>query len=305
VAHHLGVAPLDSGEQRLIVWRRQPEAYPRVPFAVAWACADGAKRQDCPDLKGKVLIIGATAAALHDIKTSPLALQHTGVDMLATLIDNALHRRELRELPGAARWALCLAALALAWHVVRRGRAGASGRALWLLPTALMALAWASLHSERLYLDLALPAGTALTFLSAVATLDGWRRKHHGRKTDQAAGPWALVCGGPGSLGESLERAVFDQAAQHGWAVSGGALAAGDAGTAQVQWTLWGLPDATACDTTAQALGLALQGANDAAAVWHQAFEPGDDDAAQQALACARALTGAAPALPAVAPLIP
>lgn len=287
VAAHLGVAPLDSGQARLIVWRRQAEAYPRVPFAVAFACAEGAQRADCPTLNGKVLIIGATAAALHDIKTSPLALQHTGVDMLATLIDNALHRRELRELPGAARWAACLLALGLAWHVVRRGRAGASGRALWLLPSALMALAWASLHSESLYLDLALPAGAALTFLSAVATLDGWRRQHHGQAADAPAGPWALVCGGPSAHGERLERAVFDLAALRGWKVSGGAMAAGDAGPAQLRWTLWGLPDETTAQQAAQALG-------DTTA-WHQAFEPGHHPQASLALACAQAWLDAPP----------
>jgi CHASE2 domain-containing sensor protein len=313
VAAHLGVAPLGSGEPRLIVWRRQAETYPRVPFAVAFACAEGAQRADCPALKGKVVVIGATAAALHDIKTSPLVLQHSGVDMLATLIDNALHRRELRELPGAARWVACLLALGLAWQVVRRGRAGASGRALWLLPSALMALAWASLHSESLYLDLALPAGAALTFLSAVATLDGWRRKHHGLQPGSATGPWALACGGPGQQGERLERAVFDLAAQQGWRVSGGALAAGDAGPAQVQWTLWGLPDAASADRAAESLRHACEAATasftrstgptgsaiadkagSATHTWHQAFEPGLQPQAALALACGQALANTA-----------
>jgi hypothetical protein len=267
VAQHVGngAQPLTAPDaaHRLIVWRAAHDLYPRVPFSVVWACAEGQQRADCPQLGGRIVLIGASASSLHDIKSTPLAAQHLGVDILATLIDNALHQRHLRELPAALRWALGVAALALAWWLVRRGQAGASRRALWALPLLLMAVGWASLHGESLYLDLALPATVALAFLTLVVVFDGWRRLHFGGAP--VAGP-ALVCGGPAATAEQLERAVFDAAAHHGLVVSGGSADSGDHGTLHGVWTLWGLPDAATATTLAAHLS----------APWCRVFTAGD-----------------------------
>jgi len=258
VAQQMGIAVDVDSDARLIVWRRQAEAYPRVSFSVAWQCAEGRQRADCPDLAGRILIVGASASSLHDLKATPLAAQHMGVDILATLIDNALHRRSYGEVPPALRWLLSAGALLLAWSVVQRGRAGATGRALWGLPLLLMAIGYASLHSEAIYLDLSLPATAVLTFLSAVKLHDALRCRAFGRKAGAAIGPHALACGGAAAHSEQIERAVFDVAAQWRLAVTGGRAASGACAAAHSLWVLWGVPDAATAGRVSKALRLAL-----------------------------------------------
>ncbi len=288
LAQRLNVPVDDSGDARLIVWRRSAEAYPRVPFSVAWECAEGRARPDCPVLGGRIVVIGATAASLHDLRASPLSNQHMGVDMLATLIDNALHQRSFDELPAWLRWVLGALALSLAWAIVRRGRAGATGRALWALPMLLLAVGYASLHSERVYLDLSLPAAAALTFLSAVTLHQAWRRRRLGRAAGDTAGPWAVACGGPEAESERVERAVSDLAARWGRCISGGAVDSGYGAAAHAGWALWGLPDAASAAEAEALLRSAVPGA------WCRSFAVGAEPQRDLLLTLAQAL----PSLP-------
>jgi adenylate cyclase len=271
VALHLGVPADPRTSERLIVWRRHADAYPRIPFSVAWQCAERSLRSDCPELAGRILIIGATATSLHDIKTTPLANQHMGVDILATLIDNALHQRNLGEVSAEWRWGVSVAALLFAWAVVRRGSAAATARALWALPLCLLTIGYASLHSESIYLDLSLPATAVLTFLSAVKLHDALRRRVFGLRSGAIAGPRALICAGPSGQCEQIERAVLDVAARLDRPVTGLAAAAGDCGPVSSTWVLWALPDATASDALAAALGHAVPQA------WCRGFDVGID----------------------------
>lgn len=258
VATHLGL-PDDLGDSwRPVVWRAQVDAYPRVPFSLAWACAEGRRQADCPALQGRILVLGSTAASLHDMQATPLSNQHAAVDILATLIDNALHRRFYRELTPAWRFVLSAAALMLAWTFTRRGSAGATQSALFGLPLMLVALAYASLHSEAFYLDLMLPAGLALSFLSGVSAFDALRRRLLGRAADRAGGPMALACGSASDSAERLERALFDHAAREGLHISGGRSAAGDGGRCHALWVLWGLADAAAAQRASQSIERAV-----------------------------------------------
>lgn len=258
VAAHLGAPVADGTVTRLVAWRDRADAYPRLSFSHLWQCAEGRPRSDCPALAGRILVVGATAASLHDIRATPLAAQHMGVDILATLIDNALHQRAVLEPPALWRWLMCAGALSLAWAAVRHGRAGSTGHALWALPVLLLLLAYASLHGEVFYLDLTLPATAALTFLSAVKGHDALRRWRFGQREDAHAGPWAVAFGGPAALAEDMERAVFDLAAVSACTVSGGAAGSGDLGASHAVWALWALPDAAAAQQLAQALRQAV-----------------------------------------------
>ncbi len=272
VARGEGV-PIDaSGEAHLAVWRQQPDAYPRLPFWQVFACEDkrAAPSAQCPSLAGKILIVGVTATSLHDIMSSPLIANHAGVDILATLIDNAIHHRWYREPGPLLRFGLALAALALAWQATRRRAAGATQIALLALPLALVTIGYASLHTEWLYLDLMLPAGIALTFLSAVKLIDTCRRHVFGLSERPAAGCFALAVGSVVACAEQLERQVFDVAARRKLEVSGGVHSAGAWGRGDAGWVIWGL---TATD--AEAIGAALRRAIPAA--WVTRFAVGDD----------------------------
>lgn len=284
VALHLGAAVDPGTTGRLIVWRRHVNAYPRVPFSVAWQCAEGVRNADCPELAGRILIVGATASSLHDVKTTPLATQHMGVDILATLIDNALHQRSFSEVPLPLRWVLSAAALLLAWAVVRRGRADATSRALWGLPVLLIAIGFASLHSESLYVDLSLPATAVLTFLSVVKLHDGLRRRLFGLRSCAQAGPLAIACGGPSEQAELIERTVLDIAARWRLSVSGTKALSGASGEAHSLWTLWGLLDAQSVESVEQSLRQTLPTA------WFQVFDVGAEPQRDLFRALTRAL---------------
>jgi adenylate cyclase len=246
LARSLGSALDTGGEHRLVVWRRQADAYPRVSFSQVMACAEQPARTDCPDLKDRIVIVGVTAPSLHDLVPTPLAASHAGVDILATLIDNAMHQRSYREPGPALRFALTLAALAIAWQATRRRAAGATQIALIALPIGLVLLGHASLHSEWLYLDLMLPAGLALTFLSVVKLHDTLRRQVFGLRSAPIAGHCALATGGEARCAEQLERQVFDLAGRHGLAVSGGVHTAGSWGAGDSCWVLWDIDPALA-----------------------------------------------------------
>lgn len=284
VARHLGVVADMGTNERLIVWRRHADTYARIPFAVAWQCAEGRQRDECPDLAGRILIVGATASSLHDVKTTPLANQHMGVDILATLIDNALHGRRFDELSATLRWLLSAFALLLAWAVVRRGSTDATSRALWGLPLVLLAIGYASLHTETMYVDLTLPATAALAFLSAVKLHDTLRLRLCGLRPDSIAGPRAIVFGGPAAQAERLERAVLDAAAGSRLRVTGSKAAGGAHGTAHAVWVLWALPNAVAAErletTLRQSVPLA----------WCRSFEVGSSPHRDLFLAVAEAL---------------
>ena len=257
VARGAGVPVEASGAPQLIVWRRHAEAYPRVSFSQVLACAEQpARARGCVSLAGRVVVVGVTASSLHDIMSSPLQANHAGVDILATLIDNALHQRAFAEISDALRFALALGALAIAWQATRRRAASATQIALMVLPVCLVALGYASLHSESLYLDLMLPAGVALTFLSLVKLLDTVRRHVFGLRQVPEAGRHALATGSAARCAEQLERQVFDLAARHGVAVSGGVHTAGVWGDGDSGWVLWNLDE-----PAAYAFGAVLRGA--------------------------------------------
>ena len=303
VAQAQGVALDAPAEPLLTVWRHAPDAYPRVPFSVLLACAErsggaagaagAASAPGCPSLAGRIVLIGVTAPSLHDIMSSPLATNHAGVDILATLIDNALHQRWYREVPPVLRFVLALGALALGWAATRRRAASTTQFALVALPICLMAIGFASLHTEWLYLDLMLPAGVALTFLSLVKLHDTLRRHVFGLREPPRPGTQALAVGTAARDAEQLERHVFDMAGHAGLAVSGGVHTAGAWGDSDSCWVLWNLDDASA-----EALASRLRSAVPAA--WAVQLDVGDDAQhdVHQALArqhAGRPLAGHAP----------
>jgi len=228
-------------QARPIVWRQDARAYPSVPFSVLWACADGAPRPgiSCPELRDKILVVGATAPSLHDLRSTPLAVNHPGLDILATLIDNALHERTVRELTALQRALLSAVALALAVCAARRAGVAGTSRPLVALPLLLMALGYASLHTERWWLDLSLPAAAALLYLSLLKGFDALRR--HVWRAEQAGPPGAqaLCVLVPKAHAEQAERALLDVLAAHpGWRLSQWQDTSGGAALPTV-WALW------------------------------------------------------------------
>lgn len=180
-------------KDELITWRKAAEAYPRINFADVFAQADGGKPlAPVPSFVGKVVLIGATAASLHDIHPTPLSPLQAGVDSLATAIDNAINQRVVHELP---RWLQAALAIALCMGIamwVQFKSIDSLAPALVALPLALLGLGYLSLNGAPVFLDLHLAAALALLFLAVLRYWNGLRQQFWRRPSVVAGVPMAL-----------------------------------------------------------------------------------------------------------------
>jgi adenylate cyclase len=198
-------------KDELIAWRKAPEAYPRINFADVFAQADGSKPlAPVPSFEGKVVLIGATAASLHDIHPTPLSPLQAGVESLATAIDNAINQRVLHELP---RWLQAALAIALCIGIalwVQFKSIDSLAPALVALPLALLGLGYLSLNGAPFFLDLHLAAALALLFLAVLRYWNGLRQQYWRQPPASADEPVALwpIEGAAPWLGEPLDRLI-------------------------------------------------------------------------------------------------
>src|SRR5512134_1681370 len=77
--------PLDRGGNVLVNFRGRRGVFPHISAA---AILDGTA--DPAALEGKIVLLGTTAAGLHEIRTSPLEAAQPGVEIHATVLDNLL-----------------------------------------------------------------------------------------------------------------------------------------------------------------------------------------------------------------------
>ena len=202
-------ARFDNDE--LMAWRKAPEAYPRISFADVFAVAEGDKPLvPVPSFAGKVVLIGATAASLHDIHPTPLSPLQAGVESLATAIDNAINQRVIHELP---RWLQAALAIALCMGIalwVQFKSIDSLAPALVALPLALLTLGYLSLNGAPIFLDLHLAAGLALVFLALLRFWNGLRQHYWRRPTGVANVPLAMfsVQGMQPWVGAPLDRLI-------------------------------------------------------------------------------------------------
>ncbi len=202
--HARWLARFEAGGQRadsetstaddvLISWRQRSHVYPRVNFADLFAQADGGQpRAPVPSMAGKIVLIGATAPSLHDMHPTPLSATQAGVESLATVLDNALHERQMRELPawaGAVLALLLCVAVALWSH---HRSVSSLVPAMVAVPGVLVAIGFASLHSSSVFLDLHLSAGLTLVFLAVLRLLHKLRKRHWCGDLVLGAGPLAV-----------------------------------------------------------------------------------------------------------------
>lgn len=206
-AYDRAVSDLSSApaaRAQLIDWNSASRGYAHVPFADVFDAADGGQANVAlPGFAGKILIIGSTAASLHDIHPTPMSPDQPGVDSLATVLDNTVNARHIRELPrwldAAIAIALCLG---LSWWVLRRQTAGL-GELTLVLPLVLLAISYATLNGTGLFVDLNLSAALVLLYLAFLGYWNQQRRIHW--CAHPAAPPGALLLWPLGSQQPWLE----------------------------------------------------------------------------------------------------
>lgn len=176
VARFTGTA-LPAGERIRLHWYRD------LPRQVSYSdLFQDLSRENpvlAPALKDRIVIVGATAPGLHDLRPTPLATLTPGAEILTTAIANLRHGDWLRDLP--ARWpltVLLVGTLALAF--ARRVNLVASGLALAAASAALLAAGWGLL---ALCWYLPLGATLALAWLAWVLfSAEAWWRERRERE---------------------------------------------------------------------------------------------------------------------------
>jgi adenylate cyclase len=94
-------------QNMLINWRGAPFTYHFVSFSdVMTDMSNKVKKRPQDEFKNKIVIIGSTAPSLFDLKATPMAKIHPGVEILATAIDNVKHGDFLHVLRGASIYIL-------------------------------------------------------------------------------------------------------------------------------------------------------------------------------------------------------
>ena len=161
VARGLGVA-LPEVEAIVLGWRGLDGSFPRISFADLYEDF-GRKRRARPadELKDKIVVVGASAAGLGDLRATPVSTGHPGAEILATAIDNLKNGRWMNRASDGARMLLAAALLGLVFAAFRMGRSPVeTGVGLAAVSVALLGAQYGAL-SAGLVLPVTAPLGFA------------------------------------------------------------------------------------------------------------------------------------------------
>ena len=163
----------------LLNWRGPPFTYHYLSFADVYQDVMSAKPQRAAnEFTGKIVIIGSTAPSLFDVKGTPMARIHPGVEILATAIDNFKNGDYLRERP---RWVMLLAALLLIWSMAialyRQTRIEVFDKVFGVLQAGLVAIAYVTLNLSDWYLDTSAPLSLGLLYFALARVYYGLSRQ--------------------------------------------------------------------------------------------------------------------------------
>ncbi len=170
VAADLGWGLPPTATQR-INWPDPQAGYRTVSFADFYQDTQRAVRTRPPgEFRDAIVVIGASAPALGDVKATPVRRLHAGVDILATTLDNLHNDRLLREIPLPWQTALALLLLAImTWSTIRYAHDALSW-AFVVAPSAMLAVSYLSLNVGGLFghvfLDLSGAASMAFLYYS-------------------------------------------------------------------------------------------------------------------------------------------
>lgn len=161
---------LPQSEQIILGWRGGPLSHPHISYADLYHDASRkAPLRPQQELKGKIVIIGASAAGLHDIRSTPISSLHPALEILATAIDNLKNRNYLHAAPDYAAPVLTLALLALLLLLFTRYHQTLPiGAALLAITAALLGTSYFAV-SQRWLVPVFLPLLFAWAFYFAAA----------------------------------------------------------------------------------------------------------------------------------------
>lgn len=153
----------------LLNWRGKPFTYRYVSFSDVYQDLLREARTRPPDeFTGRIVIIGSTAAGLHDIKGTPLDRQFPGVEILATAIDNVRSGDWLRvpEIRGFYLLVTLLVVWGTAFAFYRSGANAKVDRFFGASQVLLLGFSYATVNLGNLYINLTGPVMVGIAYFS-------------------------------------------------------------------------------------------------------------------------------------------
>ncbi|HEY0721897.1 MAG TPA: adenylate/guanylate cyclase domain-containing protein [Gammaproteobacteria bacterium] len=177
VATALGL-PLPDHEILTLNWHGTALSYPRRSYYDIYHDLTLSEPQrSAHEFTDKIVIIGATATGLHDLRATPLSSQHPAVEILATAIDNLKNQDPLREVPVPYRIALTLLLLGLVFLAFARNLGPLPIAIALLLATLLLsALSYLQLQ-QRWLLAVVTPLLITWGYFGAAALYAYWQER--------------------------------------------------------------------------------------------------------------------------------
>lgn len=165
-----GLGGKASDERSVILnWRGKPFTYPMVGFSdVFFDMQRQAPQRARDEFKGKIVIIGSTAPSLFDVKPTPLAQLHPGVEILATALDNMKRGDYLHVPEGRVVYPLLtlLMIWGTAWAFYREVGRMKIDRLFGASQFILLGITYASINLGTTYINLTGPVTVALAFFT-------------------------------------------------------------------------------------------------------------------------------------------
>jgi adenylate cyclase len=163
----------------LLNWRGPPFTYHFVSFVDVYRdLLSDKKARPANEFAGKIVIIGSTAPSLFDVKGTPMARIHPGVEILATAIDNFKHGDSLRERPP---WVMMVAALLLIWSMAialyRQTRIEVFDAVFGALQAGLVLIAFVVLNLSAWYVDTSAPLSLGVMYFTLARIYYGLSHK--------------------------------------------------------------------------------------------------------------------------------
>lgn len=177
-------APLPAREDILLNWRGKPPSYRHVSFhEIYFDLLKEKKTRPADEFAGKIVIIGSTAPSLFDLKTTPVAKAHPGVEILASAIDNLKKGDFLTELPPwiyivTTLVALALLTLAFVYNIDQR----VVNLTFTFLQSGFLAVSYLTLNFSTVFVDLTAPFAFSLAYFTVArfnSMFSGFRRSGH------------------------------------------------------------------------------------------------------------------------------
>ena len=173
--------PLPNQTDILMNWRGRPPSYPRVSFhEVYFDLLKSKKTRPTDEFAGKIVIIGSTAPSLFDLKTTPVAKAHPGVEILATAIDNLTQGDYLTELPPwvyilVTLGSVVLLTIAFVYNIDQR----VVNLTFTILQSGFLAVSYLTLNFSTIFVDLTAPFSFSLLYFTVArfnSMVSGFRR---------------------------------------------------------------------------------------------------------------------------------